>query len=131
MPSGSSPSVRPITRISPAVGRRCPMIILMMVDFPAPFTPSRPKTAPRGTHRETVFTASTCPNLRPRFSVSMSLSPKVLSKSRLIASLLFRFRLTCALADRLGGARLHNVLKDSLERVAQLALRQPEVDRSE
>src|SRR5215218_3922319 len=128
MPSRSSPSARPRTLISPVVGRRCPMTILMMVDFPAPFTPSRPKTVPRGTRRETFFTASNFPNVRPRPRVSMAFSSRMLSKSGLISSLSLRFRLVFSLADRLGHARLRDLLKHALERVAQLALREPEVN---
>src|SRR3954467_8275539 len=120
----SSPSARPSTRISPAVGRRCPMIILMMVDFPAPFTPSSPKTVPLGTRRPTSFTASNFLNLRPRFRVSMA--SMMLSKSGLMAHSCFAPAVS--LADRLGRARLHDLLKHALERIAQLALREPEVD---
>src|SRR5829696_530933 len=128
MPSRSSPSARPSTLISPVVGRRCPMTILMMVDFPAPFTPSRPKTVPLGTLRETFLTASNFPNLRPRFRVSMALSSRMLSKSGLMSHSCSGFRLAFSPAHGLGRARLRNLLQRALERVAQLALREPQVD---
>jgi hypothetical protein len=46
--------------------RRC----LIKVDFPAPFSPTSPKTQPRGTMRDTSHNAFLGPNLRDRFLIS-------------------------------------------------------------
>ena len=52
----------------PSVGGRNPVIILMVVDFPAPFGPRKPSTSPFATVKEMPFTASKRPKRFFRFS---------------------------------------------------------------
>ena len=52
---------RPKTRTSPAPGASRPRIILMVVDFPAPFGPRNPRISPGATSKEMPLTASTSP----------------------------------------------------------------------
>ena len=44
---------RPSQQTSPRSGRITPNVILISVDFPAPFGPSRPTTRPAGTSKST------------------------------------------------------------------------------
>src|SRR5687767_11521613 len=121
----SRSSVRPRTRTPPVVGRRWPTIILMMVDLPAPLMPSRPKTVPLWTLRLTPRTASKVPNLRPRFSVSMALSPN--SKFSFALIIFSGRKPRPSPADRLGLPRLDYLFEHALERLAQLLFPEAEV----
>src|ERR1043166_9151450 len=47
----------------PESGRKMPVIIRMVVVFPAPFRPSSPVMVPRRTEKETPSTARTTPNV--------------------------------------------------------------------
>src|SRR5262249_25083874 len=51
----------------PEVGGINPVIMRMDVDFPAPLGPRKPRTSPRSTPNETLFTASFGPNALVRF----------------------------------------------------------------
>ena len=76
---------------TPAVGGMYPVIILMVVDLPAPFGPRKPRISPRSTVNETSSTATFAPNALLRFST-------------LIISILFAFvTLAKRLAKRWGG----------------------------
>src|SRR5208337_2895892 len=55
-PSGSRSSSRPATRTRPLVGGRNPVIIRIVVVFPAPLGPRKPNTSPSGTKKETSST---------------------------------------------------------------------------
>ena len=44
--------LKPPTMPSPEVGRRMPQSIRMVVDFPAPFGPRKPKISPLATSNE-------------------------------------------------------------------------------
>ena len=54
----------------PEVGGRNPVIIRIVVDFPAPFGPRNPRTSPSLTEKETPFTAWKSPKLFFRFFTS-------------------------------------------------------------
>ncbi len=56
---GRSSMSRPQIATRPLVFRVMPARMLMNVDFPAPFGPSRPKIEPRGMVRSTPFSAVT------------------------------------------------------------------------
>jgi hypothetical protein len=45
-----------------------PVIIRMVVDFPAPFGPRKPRTSPRLTLNEMPFTATFAPKALVKFS---------------------------------------------------------------
>src|SRR5579885_3624014 len=60
----------PPTQAAPAVGRSCPTNILMVVDFPAPLGPRKPKNSPRLTRKLRLFTATFCSNTRVRLTVT-------------------------------------------------------------
>ena len=59
--------LNPPMTTSPAVGGMKPVIIRIVVDFPAPFGPRNPSTSPRSTPNETSFTASFVPKALVRF----------------------------------------------------------------
>ena len=63
--SGCLSTSSPWTTAVPWVGRARVVRILMVVDFPAPFGPSRPNTEPRGTAMLSPSRART-PLFRPR-----------------------------------------------------------------
>src|SRR5467141_1229636 len=52
----------------PSVGGMKPVIIRIVVDFPAPFGPRKPSTSPRSTENDTPSTARFGPNVFTRFS---------------------------------------------------------------
>src|SRR6266581_3069968 len=58
----------PPTDTLPSVGGMKPVIIRMVVDFPAPFGPRKPSTSPRSTENDTPSTARFGPNVFPKFS---------------------------------------------------------------
>src|SRR3546814_14667176 len=64
-------------RASPAVGRRKPMIIFIVVDLPAPFGPRNPSTSPRATVSDTRSTALMEPNdfVSSRVTIISSIDP--------------------------------------------------------
>src|SRR6266849_2770172 len=66
---GSRQTSTPLTQTEPAVGRSNPTIIFMVVDFPAPLGPRKPKNSPRWTVRLSWLTATFCPNTRTRSRV--------------------------------------------------------------
>src|SRR5215472_10445623 len=68
-PTGSATGFMPKTRTVPDSARSKPRMCLMRVVLPAPFSPTRPNTLPRGTSNETPFRASFGPNFRDRFPI--------------------------------------------------------------
>ena len=58
---GSAGEPRPSRSTAPASGASRPVVIAMVVDFPAPFGPSRPKTSPARTSSERPSTAVVAP----------------------------------------------------------------------
>ena len=68
--SGSCATSKPATRPRPEVGVSSPHSIRMVVDFPAPFGPRKPKISPLGTFSETWSTATKSPNVFTRSSIS-------------------------------------------------------------
>src|SRR5713101_9760386 len=58
----------PPTDTLPSVGGMKPVIIRMVVDFPAPFGPRNPSTSPRSTENDTPSTARFGPNVFTKFS---------------------------------------------------------------
>src|SRR5438309_1275763 len=57
------PFSSPSQVIDPESGMKMPVIIRMVVVFPAPLRPRRPVMVPRGTEKETPSTAWTAPNV--------------------------------------------------------------------
>ena len=55
----------------PELGASRPVSILMVVDFPAPFGPRKPKNCPGATRRSTPSTATSSPNRRVSDCVQM------------------------------------------------------------
>src|SRR5215469_7839477 len=75
---GATPvTSRPSTNTRPAVGRRCPVIRLNSVDFPAPFGPMTAAISPSATAKWTSVTARKPANdlERPRTSSIGASSP--------------------------------------------------------
>src|SRR5882762_7932041 len=83
MPSGTTPicrftsticfsKSRPRICMVPEVGASNPVSILMVVDFPAPLGPRKPKNWPDATRRLTSWTATNSPNRRVNPSVAMA-----------------------------------------------------------
>src|SRR5690348_3859282 len=60
MPDEESPGVRPKTRASPLSGRNNPIRVFIVVVFPAPLRPRKPKILPAGTLRLSPASAA-CP----------------------------------------------------------------------
>src|SRR5262249_33809465 len=83
--TGSATGFMPKTRTVPDSARSKPRMCLISVVFPAPFSPTRPNTLPRGTSNETSFKASFEPNFRDRFAIdtgdSGTLPPALLASS--------------------------------------------------
>ena len=59
--SGSAATSKPASRALPEVGSIVVVSIPTVVDLPAPFGPSRPKTSPAATSKSIPITASTPP----------------------------------------------------------------------
>jgi hypothetical protein len=57
----SADTLCPSTATLPASGGNTPQIIEIVVVFPAPFGPNNPKHCPRGTAKDTSFTAVRSP----------------------------------------------------------------------
>src|SRR5229473_2110856 len=85
MPSGTTPICRftsivceekssPSSCMRPEVGSSSPVSILIVVDFPAPLGPRKPKNCPAVTRRSTLSTAMSAPKRRVSFSVTMAKS---------------------------------------------------------
>src|SRR5580698_351715 len=62
------------TSMCPFVGYSRPSSILIVVDFPEPFGPSRPKTSPRRTSKSTLSTARAF--ARPQKSLNTFVNPR-------------------------------------------------------
>src|SRR5579872_2210297 len=60
----------PQTIAVPAVGARNTAIIFIVVDLPAPFGPSNPRTSPAGTENDTSSTAVSGPKFLLRWTMS-------------------------------------------------------------
>src|SRR5581483_10645369 len=73
-PSGSATGSRPKTRTDPLAAFSKPRTWRISVVLPAPLTPTRPKTTPRGTVRLTSSRATLAPKRRvnPRISITLS-----------------------------------------------------------
>src|SRR6476646_7176637 len=67
--SGDSATSKPPTATLPSVGGMKPVIILMVVDLPAPFGPRKPSTSPRSTVNEIPSTARFAPKAFTRLSI--------------------------------------------------------------
>src|SRR5688500_16091431 len=63
----------PPTDAAPAVGRSSPHSIRMVVDFPAPLLPRKPKISPRATSNDRLSTATKSPKrlVSPRTSMAL------------------------------------------------------------
>src|SRR6266478_638186 len=92
MPSGTTPICRftsivceekssPSSCMRPDVGASSPVSILIVVDFPAPLGPRKPKNCPAVTRRSTLSTAVSAPKRRVSFSVTMATSVIVYSRA--------------------------------------------------
>src|ERR1039457_4889239 len=68
--SGCFPTSNPLTDACPEVGVNSPHSIRMVVDFPAPLGPRKPKISPFLTRSETWSTATNAPNVFTRSSIS-------------------------------------------------------------
>src|SRR4030042_754495 len=69
--SGWSPTENPPTNAPPEVGVRSPQSIRIVVDFPAPLAPRKPKISPFPTRKLTESTATKSPNFLVRPETSM------------------------------------------------------------
>src|SRR5262245_5885632 len=65
--TGSATGSRSKIRTLPCSARSNPRMCLIKVVLPAPFSPTRPNTPPRGTVSETSWSATFDPNRRDRF----------------------------------------------------------------
>src|SRR6516162_893076 len=85
MPSGTTPiclftstgwarKSSPSNSIRPEVGASRPVNILMVVDFPAPFGPRKPKNCPACTRKSMLSTAVSGPNVLVSLSVAIAIS---------------------------------------------------------
>src|SRR6266567_538667 len=68
--SGFATTSMPPTLADPDVGASRPQRIRMVVDFPAPFGPKKPKISPGATRIDTWSTATKSPNRFTRLSIS-------------------------------------------------------------
>ena len=60
--SGAFRTSKPHTSADPSLGDRKPTIIFIVVDFPAPFGPKKPKTSPIFAEKVTLSTTVRGPN---------------------------------------------------------------------
>src|SRR5580700_8786342 len=67
--SGCVATSKPATHAFPAVGASKPHRIRIVVDFPAPLGPRKPKISPRFTSSEMLSTATKSPKRLVRFSI--------------------------------------------------------------
>src|SRR5512147_1709498 len=70
----------PPTQPEPSVGESRPVSIRMVVDFPAPLGPRKPKISPTGTSNERRSTATKSPKRRSRFSTRTARSGRPLMR---------------------------------------------------
>src|SRR5438876_1333938 len=63
---GSRHTSTPLTQTSPEVGRKRPVSILIVVDFPAPLGPRKPKNSPARTVKFRLLTATFCSKVRTK-----------------------------------------------------------------
>src|SRR5947209_6408391 len=68
--SGFARTSMPPTMADPEVGASRPQRMRIVVDFPAPFGPKKPKISPGFTRSETWSTATKSPNRLTRFSIA-------------------------------------------------------------
>src|SRR6266567_3073654 len=89
----------PRISIRPELGASSPVSILMVVDFPAPLGPRKPKNCPGATRKSTLSTAISSPNRRVKPCVEMvgarSIEPSNLAH-------IWRTRI-CVWVDKLAG----------------------------
>src|SRR5262245_58634102 len=83
--SGSARTSTPPTIAVPEVGSSSPQSMRIVVDFPAPLLPRKPKISPRRTSKLTLSTATNCPNRRERPRTSMALSADASAKAELLS----------------------------------------------
>src|ERR1039457_546883 len=72
--SGSVDTSKPATEARPEVGVSNPHSMRMVVDFPAPLGPRKPKISPLGTWSETWSTATNEPKVLTRLSMETAQS---------------------------------------------------------
>src|SRR6202451_35363 len=122
MPSGTTPICRstssafstrssPRIRMRPALGASKPVSILIVVDFPAPLVPRKPKNWPPATRRFTSCTATKSPKRRVRCSVEIA-------GAAIVADALMEFQ---TLAHSRGDADQSCAAPPALSRVTMLA----------
>src|SRR4051794_31985411 len=99
----------------PAVGARKPVIIFIVVDFPAPFGPRKPRTSPFPTVKLTSSTAVNGPNFFVRWRIS-SMLPALLGFSRRRA----RFKRALKFCKHNFGSRAARVLTRGVPRLGAL-----------
>ncbi len=75
--AGDARRSNPAILAEPDVGGRSVVSILIIVLFPAPFAPNRPKIVPDGMARSTPSTATSDPKRRVSFVVSTAGAPMV------------------------------------------------------
>src|SRR5207248_1466911 len=73
-PAASRQASRPSTAAVPVVGRKKPSRSRIVVVFPAPLGPRKPKISPSTTSKDTSDTAGVCPKHLPRFFVVMTIA---------------------------------------------------------
>src|SRR3569833_2116434 len=69
--TGLATTSKPSTVAVPAVGRRKPVIIFIVVDLPAPLGPRKPRMSPRRTENEMPSTARLAPYVLTRSLISI------------------------------------------------------------
>ena len=74
----------PKSRASPSVAGRRPVSIFMVVDFPQPLEPRKPKISPRSIVKFTALTAVNFPKRRVRFFATMAGSPPVSTRGGMV-----------------------------------------------
>ncbi len=87
----------------PDVGKSNVQRMFMVVVFPAPFGPRKPKIVPSSTSKETSFTAVMAPNCFVRFSTLIIVYQKIQRMSKIYQKLsikLIKFLLTSLNAER-------------------------------
>ena len=67
----------PQTTAVPDVGGMKPVIILIVVDFPAPFGPRKPRTSPFATSKDIPLTACSGPKFFFKLLTVSMLSPRL------------------------------------------------------
>jgi hypothetical protein len=88
----------------PELGASNPVNILMVVDFPAPFGPRKPKNCPALTRKSTESTAVKAPNRRVSCSVRMAMPFMFQPFADTLAGKLYH-ELLCILPPQISTAR--------------------------